>query len=88
MVSQDSGNKKLFTFIKNKNCENSGIAPLKENGNLYGDPKTKAKLLNSQFSSVFSTETHQTSQTLEPANIMKHDRLLSPKMVYTNCYMA
>ena len=56
MVSQDSGNKKLFTFIKNKKCENSGIAPLKENGNLHGDPKTKAKLLNSQFSSVFSTD--------------------------------
>jgi hypothetical protein len=33
MVSQDSGNKKLFTFVKNKKCENSGIAPLKENGN-------------------------------------------------------
>ena len=28
----------------------------KENGNLHGDPKTKAKLLNSQFSSVFSTD--------------------------------
>ena len=56
MVSQDSGNKKFFTFIKNKKCENSGIAPLKENGNLHGDPKTKAKLLNSQFSSVFSTD--------------------------------
>ena len=27
MVSQDSGNQKLFTFIKNKKCENSGIAP-------------------------------------------------------------
>jgi hypothetical protein len=27
MVSQDSGNKKLFTFIKYKKCENSGIAP-------------------------------------------------------------
>jgi hypothetical protein len=27
MVSQDSGNKKLFTFIKNKKCENSGITP-------------------------------------------------------------
>jgi hypothetical protein len=34
----------------------SGIALLKENGNLHGDPKTKAKLLNSQFSSVFSTD--------------------------------
>jgi hypothetical protein len=30
MVSQDSGNKKLFTFIKNKKCENSGIALLKD----------------------------------------------------------
>ena len=27
MVSQDSGSKKLYTFIKNKKCENSGIAP-------------------------------------------------------------
>ena len=27
MVSQDSGNKKLFTLIKNKKCENSGITP-------------------------------------------------------------
>jgi hypothetical protein len=37
MVRQDSGNKKHFTFIKNKKCENSGIAPLKENGNLPGE---------------------------------------------------
>jgi hypothetical protein len=29
---------------------------LEENGNVYGDLKTKAKLLNSQFSSVFSTD--------------------------------
>ena len=49
-----------------------------------------SKLLNSQFSSVFSIDStsKKTSQTLEPANIMKHHRLLSPKMVYTNCYMA
>ena len=68
----------------------AAIAPLKENGNLYGDPKTKAKLLNSQFSSVFSTDSTSNIPDLRTSqyNEAPHITVTSPKMVHTNCYMA
>ena len=56
MITGDSICKKLYSFIKGKKCDNSGISPLKEDGVLHGDPKRKAELLNKQFSSVFTTE--------------------------------
>ena len=55
MVQEDSNSKKLFSFIKSKKCDSAGIAPLRSDGNLHGDPQTKASLLNQQFSSVFTT---------------------------------
>ena len=36
--------------------DNSGIAPLKRDGLLHSDPKTKAELLNNKLSSVFTSE--------------------------------
>lgn len=35
--------------------DNSGVAPLKKEGNLIADTKQKANILNSQFQSVFTT---------------------------------
>ena len=36
--------------------DNSDIAPLKRDGLLHSDPKTKAELLNNKFSGVFTSE--------------------------------
>ena len=48
--------KKLFSFIKSLRTNNSGVAPLKKEGQLVADTKQKANILNEQFQSVFTTE--------------------------------
>ena len=48
--------KKLFSFIKPLRTDNSGVAPLKKEGQLVADTKQKASILNEQFKSVFTTE--------------------------------
>jgi bacterioferritin (cytochrome b1) len=48
--------KKLFSFIKSLGTDNSGVAPLKKEGQLVADTKQKANILNEQFKSVFTTE--------------------------------
>ena len=58
MVCDDdkqTGNKKLWAYIKSKRADNHGIAELRNNSdNLTQDPLQKANLLAEQFSSVFS----------------------------------
>ena len=49
--------KKLFSYIKSVRTDNSGVAPLKKDGQLIADTKQKANILNNQFQSVFTTET-------------------------------
>ena len=49
-------NKKLGALVKAKRCDNIGVAPLKDGGFLHSDPRSKANILNRQFSSVFSTD--------------------------------
>ena len=39
-----------------KKCDSADSVPLRSDGNLHGDPPTKASFLNQQFSSVFTTE--------------------------------
>ncbi|XP_072024987.1 uncharacterized protein [Amphiura filiformis] len=58
IISSEPGNrsKKLGALIKSKRCDSSGIAPLKDGGYLHTDPKTKANILNRQFTSVFSRD--------------------------------
>ena len=46
--------KKLYTFIKHKRSDSSGVAPLKSNGSTYTDPVQQATVLNQQFESVFT----------------------------------
>ena len=49
-------NKKLWTFIKHRKTDSIDIAPLKENGLLKDTSTEKAEILNTQFSSVFTTD--------------------------------
>ena len=58
MVCEDSSlnPKKFWNFIKGKKSDNTGVAPLKRNGIAYSNSKTKAQILNQQFTSVFTSE--------------------------------
>ena len=58
-VSSDKNSKKLYSFIKSKRCESSGVSPLKSTDGLaYNDPKIKATRLNNKFSGAFTAEDH------------------------------
>ena len=46
--------RKLYTYIKHKCTENSGIAPLKSDGSKYTAPTQQATVLNKQPESIFS----------------------------------
>ena len=48
--------KRLFNFIKSLRRDNSGIAPLKENGKVHANPKDKADILNRQYESTWTKE--------------------------------
>ena len=52
----NGNNKKLWTFIKHKKTDSIDTAPLKENGVLKDATREKAEILNTQFSSVFNTD--------------------------------
>ena len=48
--------KKFWKHIKSVKKDRTGTAPLKENGLLHSDAKSKAGILNRQYQSVFSQE--------------------------------
>ena len=64
-------NKPFWRYIKARKQDSSGVAPLKENGKLYSDNESKARILLEQFKSVFSKPTQSPLPTLNPppANI-------------------
>ena len=69
IVSDDKCNKKLFTLIKDRKCDSSGISPLKKEGIPRDDPREKADILNDQFSSVFTKENGTETPDLGPSVI-------------------
>ena len=56
MVSDESNSKKLYSFVKDKKCDSSSVAPLKKDGIPHSDASTKSEILNGQFSSAFTIE--------------------------------
>ena len=46
--------KKLFSFLRNSRRDQQGTPPLKHDGILHSETKTKANLFNQQFKSVFT----------------------------------
>ena len=56
-MTSDKNSKKLCAFIKGRKCDSSGISPLRKDGIAHSNPRTKATILNEQFSSVFTEET-------------------------------
>jgi len=55
-------NKKLFRYIKNKNKDYIGVAPLRVNGKLHNSDIEKAEILNDHFCSVFSKDDNKFPQ--------------------------
>ena len=53
---KQKNSKPFWRYIKSKRQDNVGIAPLTENGQLYSDSKSKARILVNQFQSVFTPE--------------------------------
>ena len=49
--------KKFWKYVKQRRQDNTGIAPLKSQGQLYSDSTQKADILNKQFQSVFTKDT-------------------------------
>ena len=56
MVNDASNCKKLYSFIKDKKCDSSGVALLKKDGTTNNDTTTKSEILNGQFLLAFTTE--------------------------------
>ena len=61
----DQGDTKPFwRYIKSRRQDNTGVAPIKDKGQIHSDNITKANLLNRQFESVFTPPTPREDQTL------------------------
>ena len=56
MVNDASNCKKLYSFVKDKKCDSSGMVPLKKDGTTHNDATTKSEILNDQFLSAFTIE--------------------------------
>ena len=58
MLNNDikSSPKCLWSFIKSKRCDSTGVAPLSKGGNSHSGSLEKANILNNQFTSVFTEE--------------------------------
>ena len=71
IFTDDSTNKKLWSYVKSKNQDNTGISDLKDKNNiLTSDPVKKANLIHEQFDSVFSNPSPKIN-----SNFKEKDRL-------------
>ena len=70
--------KKLWTYLKSKKQDTTGIAPLQhQDGLLRSDSETKAELLNDQFQSVYTQEDTDNIPDLGPSTYqdMEHIKI-------------
>ncbi|XP_074650145.1 uncharacterized protein LOC141905229 [Tubulanus polymorphus] len=51
---REKNTKPFWNYVKRKRQDCVGVAPIKKDGKLYSDPKTKARILLEQFQSVFT----------------------------------
>ena len=56
--------KRLWSFMKSKKHDHTGVGPLVHDGTMYTDPQDKADLMAKYFSSVFTTENTDNIPTL------------------------
>ena len=58
-----NSNKPFWRYVKSQKSESIGVAPLKENGQIFSEPIKKAKILARQFSSVFTVDDQHARDT-------------------------
>ena len=51
---EERSTKPFWRYVKSLRRDNSGIGPLKQDGQLHNDLKDKAEIINNQFNSVFT----------------------------------
>ena len=67
MVDEDNENcKRLYSFIKSKKCDGSSVSPLRCEGVLHSSPKDKAEILNTQLSSLFTSDLTSAKPIVKP----------------------
>ena len=70
LISDDKDNKKLWSYIRSKRTDNTGISDLKQGETLIQNPLTKANMFNTFFSQVFSTPSTTVHVDLNPKHPM------------------
>ena len=63
---EQKDNKPFWRYIKARKQDNTGVAPLKDKGQLHTDSQTKANILLSHFKSVFTKLSSTPSPQLPP----------------------
>ena len=71
----NNDSKPFWNYIKAKKQDNVGISPLKRDGVLFNDKIDKAKILNDQFTSVFTQEDGNAIPTLKGDKFPSIDEL-------------
>jgi hypothetical protein len=51
-----SNPKRLWSFIKSKRCDSTGVVPLTKGGNTHSGSLEKVNILNDQFTSMLTAE--------------------------------
>jgi len=73
-------NKKLFTYIKHKRTDITGVSPLLDHKSIIQtDDKELAEILNKQFGNVFSVDDHKSPNIEGPTNPEISDIIFTAK---------
>ena len=63
--------KKLYTLLKHSKQDQSGVAPLRRDGQTVSTETDKANTFNTQFQSVFSPKTPDSLKSLGPKSLQE-----------------
>ncbi len=86
--NKGNGNKRFWSYIKHCKQDTTGIAPLLgEDGKKHEDAKSKAEILNNQFTSVFSKLAPCSLKQLTSKVARKHVSDLPPQHQSPHSYM-
>ena len=58
---EEGSNKQLYQYLKAQGQDSQGVAPLKVGSQLLSEALSKARILGTQFSSVFTKDTEDTA---------------------------
>ena len=60
---KEDSTKPFWNYSMHQRTEDTGVAPLKQNGQVYSDPRKKANILAEQFKSVFTVDDEEAAGT-------------------------